>query len=244
VSGTDGGAAHDGQAEGDDRKEVAMSRKRLTVLLLGGGILAPIWYVLMNWIAAVRFPGYSTVDQTISELSAIGAPSRTLWVRLGIAYTVFLVAFGIGVWLAANGRRVLRVTGVLLAADAVFGIFWPPMHLRGTETSLTDTLHIVWTGVSIPTVLVAIGFAAFAFGKRFRVYSFVTVAAMLGFGGLTGMYGPRIPEGLATPFIGVYERIGAAAFMAWWVVLAVMLIREQGTRVSALKGDVRLLRAA
>ncbi len=208
-------------------------RSRLTVILLSGGIFASLWYVFMNAITAMRFPGYSTVDQTISELSALGAPTRTLWVRLGFAYALFLVAFGVGVFLAAHGKRALRVVGALLVTNALIGIAWPPMHLRGETTSLTDTLHLVWTAVSIPMVMVAIGFGAVAFGRRFRIYSYVTIAAMLVFGGLTGMYGSRIPKGLETPFMGAYERVSAAAFMAWWIVLAVILVRRERASYSS-----------
>jgi len=34
-------------------------------------------------IGAMRFEGYSSVSQSISELSAISAPSRPLWIAAG-----------------------------------------------------------------------------------------------------------------------------------------------------------------
>ena len=31
-----------------------------------------------------------------------------------------------------------------MVAHGILGLFWPPMHLRGSEPTLTDTLHIVF----------------------------------------------------------------------------------------------------
>ena len=196
-------------------------------VLLACGILSSLLYIAMNVVAALRFEGYSTVSQTISELSAIGAPTRSLWVGMAILYGVLLIAFGVGVWLAAHGRRALRIAGGLLVANALIGLAWPPMHQRGAATSLTDTLHIAWTAMTLPMVMAAILFAASVFGKRFRVYSIATIVTMLFFGFLTGLDGPKIPKDLPTPFMGVWERISIASFMLWYVVLAVTLLRAR-----------------
>ncbi|MDQ4012322.1 MAG: DUF998 domain-containing protein, partial [Thermoproteota archaeon] len=58
--------------------------------------------------------GYSFTSQAISELSAIGAPTRPLVVTLGIIYDVLLIAFGLCVWIIAAGqRRAPRLIGGL-----------------------------------------------------------------------------------------------------------------------------------
>jgi hypothetical protein len=49
----------------------------LRTALLICGALAAIWWVLIDVFGSLRYPGYSYVDQTISELSAVGAPTRT-----------------------------------------------------------------------------------------------------------------------------------------------------------------------
>lgn len=202
-------------------------RGTIRTILLVCGILAPLLYVAMNIVGAVQFGGYSSVSQTISELSAIGAPSRALWVRLGIAYDVLVVAFGLGVWLSARGRRALHVVGALLVVDGLIGFAWPPMHLRGAGTSLTDGLHIAFTGVSVVLVLIALGVGANAFGKRFRIYSISSIAISLAFGALTSAYGPRIPKNLPTPWVGVWERISAGAFLLWIAVFATALLQPE-----------------
>lgn len=199
-------------------------------VLLFCGVLSSVLYIGMNVFIPMLSEGYSVVSQTVSELSAIGAPTRTLWVWLGTLYCLLLAAFGLGVWQAAGGSRALRVAGALMIAHGLIGPFWPPMHLRGMEFTLTDTLHIVWTAITVPLMLLAIGFAAAGpLGRGFRLYSIASLAVFLIFGVLTGIEGPRIAQNLPTPTIGVWERIGIAAHVLWVMVLAVILLRRRDT---------------
>jgi uncharacterized protein DUF998 len=200
--------------------------------LLACGIAAPLLYAAMLIYVPTRWAAYSSASQTVSELSAIGAPTRALWVPLGLLYTVLLVAFGLGIWMSAFGKRPLRVVGGLLATCGVLGLFWPPMHLRGAEVTLTDTLHIVWTAVSILLTLIAMGFAAAALGKRFRLYSIATMVLLVAFGAVAGVAGPRIQANLPTPWVGVWQRLNIGVWMLWLIVLAVVLFRRSAAGVS------------
>ena len=212
--------------------------------LLACGILSSLLYAAMNVFVAAQWPAYSSFSQTVSELSAIDSPTRTLWVPFGFLFTALLLAFGYGVWLTAGPRRViegsaepslrshdraLRTAGALLMIYAVFGVFWPPMHLRPVLAAgggtLTDTLHIVWTAVSAVLMMLAIGFAAAFFGTRFRAYSILTIVAMLVFGWLTGTYAPAMQANQPTPWVGVVERILIGFQMLWIVVFATALLR-------------------
>ncbi len=201
-------------------------------LFLVCGILSSLLYVAMNVIGAMQFESYSSVSQTVSELFAIGAPSRPLWLVLGLGYDVLVLAFGLGVWASAGGKRALRIVGGLLVAYSVVGLAGPfaPMHLRGQEASLTDTMHIVLTIVLVLFMFLAIGFGAAAFGNRFRLYSIVTILILLVFGALAGVHGPRIAANLPTPWVGVWERINIGVFLLWVVVLAIALLRARVER--------------
>jgi hypothetical protein len=128
-------------------------RITLQKILLICGIVSSLLYVAMNVFIPLRWVDYSLASQAVSELSAIGAPTRTLWVPLGIVYSVLVSAFGWGVWTPERGRGSLRVVGTLLMAQGVFGLFWPPMHLRGAPFTVTDALHIVWSGVTLILML-------------------------------------------------------------------------------------------
>lgn len=211
-----------------------MARKVLLVC----GILSSLLYVAMNVFVAMQWEGYSSASQTVSELSSIGAPSRPLWVLLGILYQVLVILFGWGVWAAAGRNRALRVVGGLLLAYGVVGLAAPffPMHLRGAERTLTDTMHKILTMVTVLFMLSAIGFGAAAFGKRFRLYSIATILILLVFGVLAGLDAPRIEANLPTPWVGITERINIGVFLLWVVVLAIALLRDTDT---AARSDSR-----
>ena len=211
----------------------------LRKVLLVCGVLSSLLYVAMNVIAAMLYEGYHSASQTVSELSAIGAPTRPLWLLLGFMYTLLVTAFGWGVWLSAGRNRPLRVVGGLMVAHGVIGLFWPPMHQRGVEPTLTDTMHIVFTVVTILLMMLAIGFGAAAFGKRFRLYSVATMLILVVFGALTGLEAPGISANLPTPWIGVWERINIGVFLLWVVALATALLRARAARPrGASVGDV------
>jgi hypothetical protein len=206
--------------------------------LLIGGIVSSLLYVAMTVFIATLWNGYSSTSQTISELSAIGAPTRSWWVPLGAFYTLLVTGFGWGVWLSAGPSRVLRIVGGLIIAYGSLGLIWPfaPMHLRealaaGGGTS-SDTLHIVLAAVTVSLMLLAIGLGAAAFGTRFRFYSIVSVIVLVTCGALTFIEAPGIAANLPTPWIGVWERINLGVFLLWVVVLAVALLR--GTAAASM----------
>lgn len=205
----------------------------LTRLLLACGIVSSLLYVAMNVFIPLQWQGYSFASQVISELSAIDAPTRSLWVPLGVVYSVLMVAFGWGVWLSARGNRPLRVAGALILVYSIIGLAWPPMHQREVVAAgggtLTDTLHIVWSAAWVAFMLAAIAFSAFALGKRFRIYSIATLAILVAFGVLTGLDAPKLSTNLPTPLIGVWERIQIGVVMVWDMVLAIALLRLQRT---------------
>lgn len=199
-------------------------------VLLVCGIYSALLYAAMLVFVPAQWEGYSSASQTISELSAIGAPTRPLWITLGLFYTGLVIAFGWGVRLSAGRSRPLRLAGALIVASGAVGLFWPPMHLRGTAPTLTDTLHIVfavaWNLLAVLTIVLA----AAGLGRRFRAGSMATLALFLVFGTLTGLDGPRIAANLPTPWVGVWERVLVGTFLLWVVVLAVALLRGSAER--------------
>jgi hypothetical protein len=198
--------------------------------LLVCGILAPLLYIGADILAATRFDGYSYSSQTISELMAIGAPTRPLLIALFLPWNVLVAAFGIGVWLSARGRRAVRVAGTLLlvySGVSLTGLLFSPMHLRGSAGSATDVMHILITVAIVLLTVLYIAFGAAGDGKWFSLYSVGTIVTMVVFGGLAGMQGPRLAANLPTPLIGVWERVSVYSSMVWMIVLAVVLLRAR-----------------
>jgi hypothetical protein len=201
-------------------------------VLLVCGILSSLLYVATVVLAAIRWEGYSSTSQTVSELIAIDAPTTPLVVPLFVIYSLLVYAFGVGIWRSAGQKRALRFAAVGLVGKEVLGLvvtLFFPMHLRGVEGTLTDTMHAILTGVGVLFMLLAIGFAATAFGKQFRLYSIATILILLVFGILAGLDGSRLAANLPTPWMGVWERINIFGYMLWVVVLTIVLLRVQDT---------------
>src|SRR6478672_8058273 len=83
-------------------------------LLLFFGILSSAYYVVINIIAVAYYPGYQINSQTVSELSAIGAPSRHIWELLCSIYSFLVIGFGLGIYVVTEGNKRLTTIGALM----------------------------------------------------------------------------------------------------------------------------------
>ena len=160
---------------------------------------------------------------------------------LGLLTVLLELAFAAGVWLAAPGKRGLRIAAVLLFIHAAMNVTlglvnlmtpFAAMHTREEIAAAggqmaTDTLHLVYAAVTVVLILCMIGFAAGAFGRAWRWYSIATIAAALAFGAWAGTYAPAVAANQATPGLGLIERVNVYCFYLWEALLAVMLLRTQ-----------------
>src|SRR5512141_890168 len=124
--------------------------------LLACGILSSLLYLATDILGGMRYEGYSFVNQAISELAAVGAPSKPFVDPLFLIYTLLVLVFGIGLFREAWARnRSLRITAWMLIAlgdvGLAVGVFAGPtlfaMRQRGTGSLTTDAPHIILTGV-------------------------------------------------------------------------------------------------
>lgn len=190
---------------------------------------AAILYAGMVTFIPALWPGYSSFSQTISELSAVGAPTRAVWVITGTLWAVLSILFADSIRGAAHHDARLRMVGNLALVSALLGLAWPPMHSRAVLAAgggtLSDSLHLVWSAVTVLLMFGQMGFAAAALGARFRLYSIATAIGLLVFGVLTFEGAPGVAANLPTPWLGVWERLNVLGFMLWQAVLAVTLMR-------------------
>lgn len=200
----------------------------LRQMLLICGILSIELYVGTDVLAAILWNDYSYTSQTVSELIAIDSPTRPFVIPFFVAYAVLVYAFGVGVWLSAGGKQVLRLTAIGMVGKEVLGLLvtlFFPIHLRGIEGTLTDTMHAILTGVGVfffmfPAML----FGAWGFGKKFKIYSIVTMVVFLICGVLTGIEAPKLVANQPTPWIGILERVNIYGYFLWVVMLTVKLL--------------------
>jgi hypothetical protein len=204
-----------------------MARK---VLLVGGVLSSLLDVIGIDVIAALRYPDYHNyADQMVSELIAVGAPTRSLMVWLFIPYNFLVFALAVGVWASAGAKRARHFTAAALfgyGVSSTAGLLLFPMDVRGTVESQRDTLHIVATILMSILVVAMMTLGAFAHGKRFRLYSFATIATVVVSGTWAGFLARPMPG--PTPWLGLAERVNIYATMVWVAVLAVAFMRVQG----------------
>jgi hypothetical protein len=212
----------------------ARSSSSLRRGLLFCGIIAIPLYAATDIIAGIQYPGYSFADQAVSELFAIGAPTSGLVVPLFTLYSLLLLAFAFGVWMSAGESRIRLILASVMIAGAVNGLLlWNffPMHMRGDEITFTDTMHLIHAATGAMIGAVAIGIAALAFGSRFRIYSIGTIVMMFVPTILTFLLAPQVAANESTPWTGLWERTAFAVYWQWQIVLAIILLREEKTKV-------------
>jgi hypothetical membrane protein len=225
----------------------AMSRarrsRRVTKALLAAGIVAAGLYVVGDLVSGLVYNAsrsYSFKDQWISELTAYGSPARPLMVTVITAYGLLVFAFAYGIVRAAGGRRSLRWVGlVLIAAGVVTLPLHPffPMSSRWMESGFNDTMHGTLTFVWGPIIFVAVALSAAAYRGWFRIYAIASLAAMIVFGIASGIAIQGIEQN-DTPWAGAFERVNAYVLAAWFVVLAVTVMRRSRDQITYEEGVI------
>lgn len=211
-------------------------------ILLICGILSSLLYVIADLLAVMQWKGYSYINQAVSELSAIGAPTRPLIMVLFSLYNVLVIAFAIGVLITVGKKRFLRIAAIMLVIYAVVGevtLLFSPMNLRGSAMAANDVGHITLTAVEVLSIVLFIAFGSGADGKWFRVYSIATIVILMAGGIITGMLSTQMTaEASSTPCAGVSERVNIYGTMLWILMLAITLlnIRTESKSVNSSEG--------
>jgi Protein of unknown function (DUF998) len=207
-------------------------------ILLGCGIVSSVLYIAVDVLGTLRYPGYRYTEQQFSELTAAGSPVRSFMVGLSvIPYTLLVAAFAVGVWISTRPKRAGLNTAAMLLGYAAFGMvggWFTPMNTRGAlaagERGLRNAMHVPMTAVMSLFMLLAMGFGATLLGKRFRYYSYATIAILIVFGVLTSLQAGKMVADEPTPLMGLTERINIYATMLWVTVLAIGLLGAKETR--------------
>ena len=192
--------------------------------MLVSGFLASLLAVGTDVLAGMLWEGYSFTSQSISELSAIGSPTRSLVFALNLVYAALLIAFELGVW-GCSRKRVMRVIAGLLLGNAAISIVvvtFFPMHLGEPLSAMNLGLMVVNV---IFLQMLTIVFGAFAFRNWFRYYS---IGTLLAFFVLTvfGLFiAPQIVPG--PPQSGLQERVMGYGYLSWQAMLSIVLLHAE-----------------
>lgn len=208
-------------------------------LLACGYVSSLLYLVAIDVVAPILRPEYhSYTSQMVSELMALGSPTRGLLIPAMSLYNLLMFPFAAGVWVSSQGRRSRRITAAALLGYGLVsssGLLIAPMEARGIGLSDQTLLHIWTTALQgLCMVLVFVG-GAFAHGARFRLYSLVSLAICLGFGALAGLEATQE----SMPLVGLTERVSIYAWMLWLASLAASLLPPRALPVAS-HGDATL----
>ena len=196
----------------------------LQKVLLYFGIIAPLIYLGTDLLAGKLLKGYSFSAQSISELSAAGSPTRTLVIALSLVASVFLIAFGIGIWWTANQVLLTRIVGGLVIVNAITGViamlFFPT---RFGERPLFGSVGVILMFISVVCFVLAMVFGIFAFNGWLRIFSIMIPMSYIILAALRFKIAAMATE--AVSLIGSQERTMSYSFLFWIIALAIYLLQ-------------------
>jgi hypothetical protein len=200
--------------------------------LLACGVFASALKIAADILTGRRWKGYSFVHQSISELSAIGAPTRSLVVPLDVAYDALMIAFAAAVWRLAGDNSLMQITAALISANVLISLFvilFLPMRIAQDGRPTASTVHVVLMATGMVFFLLAIGLAGAAHNDWFRLYSYGTLLAYLALALGRFLVPSRSTSGSPRPTIGAQERTMVLGYLLWVVALAIHEVPKVST---------------
>lgn len=190
--------------------------ERLRALGASAGLLGPVAFV-SGWLTAGAIrPGYSAVQEQISQLARLAAPHRWLMTGAFICFGVSVPVFAPVLDDSLGTRKALTFT-VSLAGLATLGVAAVPLSVSGGGTE--DVLHGTFATLGYIGMALSPMIGAVAFYRRRRV-------AAAGISALTGLVSAGAL--LSTPFVsshfGLLQRLGLGVVDAWLVVMAISIL--------------------
>ena len=224
-------------------------QKLILRLCLWAGIVGPILFVLVFTIDGALTPGYSAINNAVSDLEfgASGWIQRTNFLLLGLLLMPFALAF------LQTIRSVLplgwrQVSAALLVLSGV-GFVMASLFLPAARGESQRTAHAILHTVAFTLVFIPWGVACLLIGaqllktrdwRSFGWYSLVTglLTLIAPLGNLISLFAsaPQTPiSNPGTEFSGggLINRAGIVIAFAWIVILAARLLRGRETPASS-----------
>ncbi len=196
------------------------------------GAASAVVYAAHVVLGGILWGGYSHLTQTISELTADGAPNAELLRVFTTVYGILALVFSVCLVFTLRNfqaKRVAVLGAVLLlvmefASLVGYGLF--PLR-GGTEMDPENMGHLIVTGIVVictisSVLLVGLGLVKTPGFKALGVFSIVCAAMIVVSGGMT-------PVAIATelPVGGLIERLNIFTLQTWVFVTSVSMLRKR-----------------
>ena len=190
------------------------------------GVISFLSYTAAVVFSPMAYPGYNWMAQAVSDLSAVNAPSRMLWIQLASLHGVCGIVSIMAVCIFIQGKlnKVLRI-GLYCFATMNWISFtgysmFPLLDSSMSGTSMQDKMHLVVTILVVifsiaSLVLIMIG------GYRKKAYRSLAVWATIA---LLLMFLGSIGSGIVPiEYFGIPERFSVFAATGFNMILGVYL---------------------
>lgn len=169
--------------------------------------------------------GYSQYSETVSTLTASGAPNTIILNPLYATYNLFIILLALGLYLGIKTRGAF-FGSIFMTIAGIGGLilYWFPQDYPITvEMTFTGTMHVVFAGVIAFSSLVSMALFGVALRKasnwsKIGRLCLVWLPFAIVLGGF-GAVSVTAPSGLA-------ERLSIGSILLWFEVMAISLIKK------------------
>ena len=193
------------------------------------GVVSLLSYTVAVIFAPLAYPGYDSLSQAVSDLSAANAPSLSLWNRLTAFYNVCEVLSVMMVCVGIQGRKtkLLRVGIYLFAAMewvSAVGYRMFPLSDSGYAGTGQDVMHVLTTVLVVTLSIASLAVIIIAGVKEKDCRSYGICAAVALGMMLVGALGMNI---VPPAYFGVVERFSVFAATGFNAALGLHLFFEK-----------------
>jgi hypothetical protein len=193
--------------------------------VLIAAVVATLCSIGIDLLGLALWKGYDYVHQSITQLSALGAPTRPWAVALTIGRDLALLIVGLTLWLVSDRNVALRITASLVITTAAAGFAAEFFPTQVGQSPPFSSPSVILGAIAVVASVLVIAFGAAAFSGWFRAVSIGVLAA---FALLTILGFMQ-----TSPRIGLQERVMSYAILAWVILLGVALTTERGGQSTA-----------
>jgi len=194
------------------------------------GIISFLSYLAAVVFSPLAYPGYDWKSQAVSDLSAVNAPSLSLWNQLSCLYGICGIICIMMVCVAVQGKlnKLLRIgiyfwAGMLWISTIGYTLF-PLSESGGSGKAFQDIIHgyVVTTAVVLFSIisLVIIMFGGYRKKSIVSLATFASIALLLMFIGSIGW------NAAPPAYVGIFQRFSnVVAANGFTMVLGIYLFR-------------------
>lgn len=205
--------------------------KDIDRMLLGLGVLIPFWLFFGVLLTALAYPGYSHLDQAMSQLGAQGSPTQgfSAWVN-NLPLGLFFVLFAVGVMRQVRGSRLASFSALLILvhglASFATGYFACDQGCAPAQPSFSQQMHnlaglVMFLSLTLASLLWGFLSKRLLGSRGFGLFSLAcTVLAVA----TVVLMAQAVESGHG---FGLYQRINYGISVIWVAGLALMAARDR-----------------